>query len=133
LRFQVGFFFLRSNCCSPRICYGIIMPSSTDRRRLLSHKGKTIILHDYTNLSGEEYVKVVENNAKISDRTLHGDRLILIDVTGSSINREVVASFKRVSKSVSSRISKVAVVGSTKIQKIVITTVAAFSNTNIKV
>ena len=103
-----------------------------ERRKLIQHKGKTLIFHDYTNLYGDEYVAVIERNAKKADETELSERLVLLDVTDSLVNKRVIATFKRVSKGASTKVSKIAVVGVTTIQRAFVQAIAKFSGTNMK-
>jgi hypothetical protein len=101
-------------------------------RKLLQHNGKTIILHDYRKLEGEAYVKAVEYNGREGKHIELPQRLIMIDVTDSIVDKAVMKAFKQVSQNASSTISKTAVVGVSGIQKLFISTVATFSKLNIR-
>ena len=101
-------------------------------RKILQHNGKTVILHDYRGLEGEAYVQAVEYNGNQGKEINLGERLILIDVTDSVVDKQVMSAFKRVSKKASSTVSKTAVVGVSGIQKLFLTTVATFSNLEIR-
>jgi len=101
-------------------------------RKLLKHNGKTVILHDYRNLEGPDYVKAVEFNGEQGKNLDLPERLVLIDVTDSVVDKEVLKAFKRVSRNAASKVSKTAVVGVTGIQKLFIRTISTFSNLDVK-
>ena len=103
-----------------------------NRRQLIQHNGKTLIIHNYNGLSGQEYVDAIEYNGREGKSLNAGERLILIDVTNSIVDKEVIKAFKRVSHNASTHLSKTAVVGVTGIQKMFIKTVSSFSNLNVQ-
>ncbi len=105
----------------------------TQRRRfLLQHNKKTVVFLDHTNLEGAEYLKVVEENIAKSQAIDVVQRLILVDSTGSIMDREVLGALKKLTSQSSDRIDKVALLGITGIQRLFVRTVASFSKTNIK-
>ena len=101
-------------------------------RKILYYNGRTIILHDYRNLQGKAYIEAVEYNGKMGQESALQERLILMDVSDSIVDKEVMKAFKRVSQKASSTVSKTAVVGVKGIQKIFISTVAAISGIDIQ-
>ena len=109
-----------------------ILTPMGNRRQLIQHNGKTIILHDYTGLSGQAYIDAVEYNGRAGELLQLHDRMILMDVTDSIVDKEIMKVFKRVSKKASPNLSKTAVVGATGIQKMFLQTVAAFANLEVK-
>ncbi len=101
-------------------------------RKILQHNGKTIIFHDYRHLEGQTYVQAVEYNGQQVEQAHIPQRLVLIDVTDSVVDKDVFRAFKRVSKSASSTVSKTAVVGVSGIQKLFLNTIAAISKLEIQ-
>lgn len=103
-----------------------------NRRLLIKHNGKTIILHDYTGLSGQAYIDAVEFNGREGEGLETQERLILLDVTDSVVDKEVMKVFKRVSHNASAKLSKTAIVGVTGIQKMFLRAVSTFSSLDIQ-
>ena len=104
----------------------------SDRRQLIHHNGKTVIIHNYKGLSGQAYINAVEFNGRAGGVVNLEERLILLDVTDSVVDKEVMKTFKRVSKEASAKVSKTAVVGVAGIQRMFLRTVANFSDLEIR-
>jgi hypothetical protein len=102
------------------------------RRKKIHHRGKAIILHDYTGLANQEYVDAILENSKLAETEDYPVELILVDATDTVVNKDVIKAYKHISKNASARISKSAVIGATEIQKLFITTVSAFSKMDIR-
>ena len=100
-------------------------------RQIIQHRGKTVIVQNYTGLAGQAYVDAVESNGKAGKTLDISEKRILVDVTDSVVDKDVMKAFKSVSKTASSKISKTAVVGVSGIQKILLRTVAAFAQLQI--
>ena len=60
------------------------------------------------------------------------NRLILVDLTGSIINDEVLQALKKLSTASSPYIMKTAIVGAQGMQSFFLKAIATFSNTNIE-
>ena len=99
---------------------------------MISHNGKYVIFLDHTNLSGSEYVRVVEESARAADEHASGNRLILVDSTGSIVDKDVLKALKQLTSTAGTRIDKTAVLGITGIQQLFLKIVSAFSKVNIK-
>jgi flagellar biosynthesis GTPase FlhF len=83
-------------------------------------------------LEGAAYLEAISQSVAESQKPGLEERLILVDTTGSVIDREVVKALKQLSAQTPGRISKIAVLGVTGIQRIFLRTVASFSKVNIK-
>jgi hypothetical protein len=104
------------------------------RRKTVEVNGKLLIFHDYKGLSGEEYVKAIEENARDADHSSDIERLVLLDVTDSVVDRTVLNAFKRIStKGAARKTSKTAIVGVTGIQYVFVQVIIAFSKLNLRV
>ena len=103
-----------------------------ERRQIIMHRAKPIIYLDHTNLRGAEYVKVIEDSMRMARESDKSNRLILVDSTGSVVDRNVARALKRLTLESSSKISKIAVIGITGIQLIVMRAISNFSKTKIK-
>ncbi len=65
-----------------------------DRERWVTHKGKKILVNDYSNLAGDDIATVcIELSKRIHARDAH-DLLFLCDVTETYANKAALATFK---------------------------------------
>lgn len=105
---------------------------ANDRRSLISHNGKFVIFLDHSNLSGPEYVQVVEESAKTAEKHDNSNRLILVDSTNSIMDKDVLKALKKLTSKSGSRIDKTAVLGISGIQQMFLRTISAFSKIKIR-
>ena len=103
-----------------------------ERRTILFHNNKTVIFLDHSNLSGAEYVRVVEQSKLMAENSDIANRLIMVDVTGSVVDKAVLRALKSLTAGSAGRISKIALLGTTGLQTFFTQTLSLVSKTNIK-
>jgi nitrogen regulatory protein PII len=101
-------------------------------RKLLKHNGKTIVLHDYAGLGGQDYADAILKNAEAADADLLEERLVLIDAADTVVDKSVMKAYKIIAKKNAGRLSKTAVIGATGIQKLFITTISNLFRLNVR-
>ena len=85
---------------------------------IVKHQGKDIVFTDYTHCkTPEETIRVV-NEAEKFLLSYPGKALVLVDVTGARGSKEYMERAKEVSKRVSHKVEKRAVVGITGLKMI---------------
>ena len=82
------------------------------------------MLHNYRDLECREYADAILLNAEVADTDGTQDRLVLIDVTNTVVDKSVMKAYRTIARQTSPRLSKIAVVGATGIQKLFVTTIA---------
>jgi tRNA uridine 5-carbamoylmethylation protein Kti12 len=107
-----------------------------ERRQILLHNSKKIFYLNYSNLEGAEYIKVIEESIELAKDTNVGNRLVLVNVTGSVVDKEVLKTLKKLSVQASGNISKTAIYGDSgevsAIQRLFTLAISAFSKLEIK-
>ena len=107
-----------------------------DRARIITFKGKEIIIADYSGLSAthhyDELMQVI-NEAKALSAKDNTRKLFLTDVTGSSANKEIIAELKKFAKFTQENnlIEKECVVGVAGLKKFFLKAINRFSGSNI--
>ena len=92
----------------------------SERITQVGHKGKRILVADFTSLTGEPALKLInELESAITSQQDH-DLLFLLMLKYTKITPAIIVSYKHFSKRVSGYIWKDAVVGATKIQRILL-------------
>lgn len=82
-----------------------------EREKLIRYKGKEILFDDYSNLQGEEFIRVVDLHVEATLKRKIYDQLNVLDVTNSFVDRVVLARLKSGSKKVDCFNSKTAIIG----------------------
>ena len=67
-----------------------------DRVRLITHRGKLVVLIDSTNSTPEEGIRIADEARLVISMQPPQSALILIDLTGAKISRESVTRAKEV-------------------------------------
>jgi len=103
-----------------------------ERERWIEHAGHRILLHDYSNLSGDEYTNAIHD--RVASLTGSGltDVLLLLDVTESFVSKDALAAFKQAGVDVRPHVSKIAVIGITGLQKYLLHLINQFSAVDAK-
>lgn len=78
---------------------------------IIKHKGKDIVFTDYTHCKTPDETVQVVNEAEKFLLAYPGKALVMIDVTGAHGSKEYMERAKEVSKKVSHKVAKRAVVG----------------------
>jgi len=103
-----------------------------ERESLVQHKGKLILVDDYSHFHGEEAVRIIRLHADAAIRRNKYDLLNLVDVTGSFANREVLAALKETAKMTECFYHKVAVIGCEGVLRFFLDLVNKFSGMGAK-
>lgn len=98
----------------------------------IEHKGKRILVNDYSGLSVENVIKLIEENILKYGLEKNKDILLLVDVTGASFNTDVISQMNRIAKIIKPIIKKSAVIGVIGLKAIVLKTVNRVSNLGIE-
>ena len=84
---------------------------SLERKSVIFHKGKQVTIHDYAGIGEAEFVpEILRLTADITGGAAR-DVLLLLDITGCTISKEVLLAFKRSATEVKPFVSRIAVVG----------------------
>jgi len=98
------------------------------RVRFIEHKGKRILLHDFSNLLRvEDAMAAIAESREIVRKQPLGSVLTLTDVTGSRFNRDIVEALKELTKGNKPHVKAGAIVGMTGIQRVVYVAVTQFT------
>ena len=103
-----------------------------ERERWIEHAGQRILVHDYSHLSGHEYMHAIHDRVESLRRSGLSDVPLLLDVTDSFVNKETLAEFKRAGVDVKPYVRKIAVIGITGLQKYFLHLVNQFSDVGAK-
>lgn len=102
-----------------------------ERIRVFEHNGYRILLHDYSNLTGDSMMLVLREAA--AGVTHRGKGLnILTDVRGTFATRETVDALKKLAHSATPFVRKSAVVGVTRMQRILLDAIRAVTGRQIR-
>ena len=105
---------------------------SAERYQILKHKGKDIIFHDCSNLAGAEYIEVLERHFYLVNEVDLSEKLILVDVTNTVVDKNVLQTCKKIAVAASGRMSKTAVYGLSGIQLLFLNIVVSVSKIDVK-
>lgn len=109
-----------------------IVNKMSQYRRQLEYNGKPIILHDYNGLAGDDYAHAVLENAALAEAEQSLDRLVLIDATNTVVNKEVMKAYRTIAGKTSPRLRKTAVIGTTGIQKLFVSSISTLFKLNVR-
>jgi hypothetical protein len=99
-----------------------------DRLQFITHKGKKILLEDFTNLPpGAEYIDLLKKAQALIATQPPKSVLALFDTSGGSFNNENLNAMKEFTRANTPYIKAAAVVGITGLLKIALSGVAKFS------
>jgi hypothetical protein len=113
---------------TPTPAPGAAPAAAGPRVHFIQHKGKQILLHDFSNLLRLEdtLAAIAESRALVRKQPLNSV-LTLTDVTGSRFNREIVEALKELTKGNKPHVKAGAIVGMTGIQRVVYVAVTQFT------
>jgi len=97
-----------------------IMEEARKRMSWVQYKGKEIEIDDFTNLSGDELVKIVRANSELTLSNGKKNILAIIDFTNSYANKDAINAFKEASEKTEHLLDKTAVLGITGVKKILL-------------
>ncbi|MFX1384566.1 MAG: hypothetical protein ACFFBP_19245, partial [Promethearchaeota archaeon] len=97
-----------------------IMEEARKRISWVQYKGKEIEIDDFTNLSGDEFVRLIRANAEITLKMGKKNILAIVDFTNSYANKDVMDALKETSEKTEHLLDKTAVLGITGVKKILL-------------
>ena len=98
-----------------------------DRVRFLTHKGKQILLVDYTGCTRQTLLDILKEREQLSLAQPKGSVLLLVDVTGAQFTKDTVEEIKKVAVRERDRVKRAAIVGVETIPKVFVDSVSTFS------
>lgn len=102
------------------------------RQTLISHRGRSIVVHDYRGISDTEFPAAVRTLTAELMAEDSGSTLLLLDISGCTIFKEVLAEFKKSSTTVKTKLTRTAVVGVEGIQLFFLNVVNTYSSLGVK-
>jgi hypothetical protein len=102
-----------------------------DRVRFITHKGKKVLLVDYTDLSDEaELLKMIEQREFLVDSQPKNSVLMIINVSGAKFTKEVLTRVKEANVYDLPYVRRAALVGVEDRQKAAVEAVRMFAKTH---
>lgn len=98
------------------------------RQKLVVHRGKNVIVHDYQGISDEDFPLTVRQLTKELMADTTGATLLLLDITGCTISKNVLFEFKTAAVEAKAKVTKTAVVGVEGIQLFFLNIVNIYSS-----
>jgi hypothetical protein len=100
----------------------------TNRLQFVTHKGKKILVEDFTNLKpGPEFVDWIHKAQVLIATQPPKSVLAVFDATGSSFNNEILNTMKAFTKANTPYINAATVVGITGLLQVALSAVAKFA------
>jgi len=99
--------------------------------KLVQHKGKDIVLNDYSGLRGEDLRNMIDKMVDFNMTIQNPNYLLLVDFTDCSANAAVVQRFKSAAVQMKPIIDKTAVVGIRGVQQVLVNAVLKFAKIQI--
>ena len=105
--------------------------------QLIQYKEKEIYFIDYSNIkTSEEFLQTIKETGAFREKVKamgKKDLLILVDITGSYLNIEILDELKKAGRIIKEITMKEAIVGITGYKRILLQIVQTFTNLNFKV
>jgi hypothetical protein len=101
--------------------------SSLDTIKFIEHKGKKILLIDFSQKTAEEVLELIPDVKNIVIKQPLNSLLTLIDVSNTHYNTTVIQTLKELTRANKPYVKASAVVGITAMLKIILQTVTRFS------
>ncbi len=98
-----------------------------ERVRFIEHKGKKILYIDFSNCSEEESLDVIEQGKKEVKSQPENSLLTLTNVNKTKYNSKVVGAFREFTKGNKPYVRAAAIIGLSKIKKMIFKAVKEFS------
>ena len=98
-----------------------------DRVRFLSHKGKQVLLVDYSGCARQTVLDILKQRQSIVLEQPPGSVLMLVDVTGSQFTKDEIEEVKKVAVRERNRVKRAAVVGVESVPKVFVHAVQTFA------
>jgi hypothetical protein len=107
-----------------------------ERFEWITYKGKRILFGDYRHLDVDAFINQIKQNQRdlneVMQREGQRDLLILTDLTGSTISKEVLQALKERTKEAQSFTKAQAVLGITGVRKFLFTVVQSLTSANVQ-
>ncbi|MCP4601322.1 MAG: STAS/SEC14 domain-containing protein [Proteobacteria bacterium] len=103
-----------------------------ERERVIYYKGKMILINDWSNLHGDEALRIIALHSDALIRRGRRNILNLVDVTGGFVNKEVLSALKADAKETQYYYKKIAVIGVVGVLQYFLHIVNAFSGIGVK-
>ncbi len=97
-----------------------------------NYKGQQILVCDYRNLRGKEYINAIEENLSIANSSNRSDLLILTDIRDSVVDVDVSNKLKELAGDLKQITNKMAIVGLTGLKKLMLKFLNKIASMNIK-
>jgi hypothetical protein len=98
-----------------------------DRVRFITHKGKQVLLVDYTNCTRQTLLDILHERARMVMEQPKGSVLLLVDVTGVETSKEVTEEVKKIAVQERDRVKRSATVGMESVPKVYFDAVKNFA------
>ena len=98
-----------------------------DRVRFVTHKGKQILLADYTNCARQTLLDILAERDRIVLAQPPGSLLTLADVTGVETSKEVFEEAKKLAVRERDRVKRAAIVGIESVPKVLFDALKTFA------
>ena len=102
------------------------------RFKWIEYKGVEILLNDYTNLTGENFIETLDILTEHFLAQKRKNILLLLDVRNSYSNKEIIEALNASSKRIKPFLKKSAVLGVTGVKKILLSVVNKVSDLGAK-
>lgn len=102
-----------------------------DRVRFIEHRGKRVLLLDYTDLTDEkEMLAMIEERKRVIAAQPRNSVLLLVDVTGARFTRNALSRVKEAAALDRPHVRRTVLVGSHTLPPTVVSAVASFAAQN---
>jgi len=98
------------------------------RFKWVEYKGAEILLNDYSNLTGENFIETLQVLTEHFLKQEKKDILLLLDVRNSYSNKEIIEALNKASKRIKPFVKKSAVIGVTGVKKILLNVINKVSS-----
>ena len=103
-----------------------------ERMKWLTYKGHEILLDDYSNLKPDVFLPLINVVTDLTFKSGKENILLIVDVSNSYANKEIIAEFNVSGKRSKSLLKKTAVLGITGVKKILLNVVNRFTGLDAK-
>ncbi len=98
-----------------------------DRVRFITHRGKQILLADYTGCTRQTLLDILHERERIVMAQPKGSVLTLVDLTGVETSKDVNDEVKKVAVRERDRVKRAAIVGIESVPKVLFESVKTFA------
>ena len=98
------------------------------RFKWIEYKGVEILLNDYSNLTGENFIETLNILTEHFLEQKKENILLLLDIRNSYSNKEIIEALNKASKRIKPFVKKSAVIGVTGVKKILLNVINKVSS-----